>query len=260
VASGDYSGILSGENNLNEGFYSLIAGGKDNSITSANSYNVILGGDVNTISVGATNTLVYGRLNSINNGGTQVVFGFSNTGGADYSTILGGRDNVSSDRFNTILGSGGSSYTPSEIVKSGSNSPIQISEILVEGQTVGSGSITLQTLARATYPDIGGSVQDIYLPNNTFFSGVVDLVGVMSTGDVVKRRNSISIRNVSGVITIVEDNTVAAYTYTDAGFGTVTLLMATGAAGYFRVLVNQTETNTVNWSASVRGTRVDIPA
>lgn len=101
VASGQYSIILGGANNTAAAGQSVVAGGFSNTVASLFANSAIMGGSGNSISGGSTSSayclILGGSGNSISptgaataTTGAMILGGLNNTGGGDYSSILGG--------------------------------------------------------------------------------------------------------------------------------------------------------------------------
>jgi hypothetical protein len=112
VASGEYSFIGSGQNNINLAPVSVIVGGVNNyingSVGSTYQNKVIVGGDSNQISnVTTRNTFVGGGYGNNINGASEgglIVGGYQNTLSASQTVISGGQSNSVSSNFSTISG------------------------------------------------------------------------------------------------------------------------------------------------------------
>jgi hypothetical protein len=112
VASGEYSFIGSGQNNINLAPVSVIVGGVNNyingSVGSSYQNKVIVGGDSNQISnVSTRNTFVGGGYGNNINGASEgglIVGGYQNTLSASQTVISGGQGNSVSSNFSTISG------------------------------------------------------------------------------------------------------------------------------------------------------------
>lgn len=133
VASGDFSVILNGENNRNEGDYAVICCGQDNDILGSSDYSVILGGFLNTINnnstfcfigsgqgndVGTTSTstnsvILSGLNNEIKGGNYNVILGGESNviqQTSEYSSILNGMNNTVTGKYSTVFGRWGKDF------------------------------------------------------------------------------------------------------------------------------------------------------
>ena len=113
-ANGDYSGTLSGEDSVNDGPHSVIAGGSHNTI-STGSYDAILGGWANNINGTTGGNVVCGGLNNDINGTRRNFMGggYNNEISAqEYNTLVGGSTNEVSGTH-SFIGGGGSNLASS---------------------------------------------------------------------------------------------------------------------------------------------------
>ena len=113
-ANGDYSGTLSGEDCVNDGPHSVIAGGSHNTI-STGTFDAILGGWSCNINGTAGNNVVCGGYNNDINGTRRNFMGggYANEISAnDYNTLVGGSTNEISGTY-SFIGGGSSNLSSS---------------------------------------------------------------------------------------------------------------------------------------------------
>jgi hypothetical protein len=100
VASGNYSGILSGQNNYVDAIYACCMGGDENHISGQ--YSNIFGGQLNIIGSGGFCVIVGGYQNDVNGSLCTI-------GGGDSNTIIG-RETIGGGRENSITSGAPTSY------------------------------------------------------------------------------------------------------------------------------------------------------
>ncbi|MFN8360084.1 MAG: hypothetical protein U0264_09240 [Candidatus Kapaibacterium sp.] len=112
VASGSYSVIAGGSDNVTSGPYATVGGGHNNINTEQ--WATISGGHSNTIngSAAAYSTIAGGRSNQIIGDHAFIGGGESNsiTGTGDWAVVAGGKGNSNDGRFSSILGGGGLTF------------------------------------------------------------------------------------------------------------------------------------------------------
>lgn len=151
VASGGFSGVLSGGDNRASGDYSLVSGGFSSSSsgyasTVSGGAGNTASGDASTVGGGGANTASYDHA-TVSGGNNNTASGYSATvGGGDtngasgfYSTTSGGISNSASGVYSTISGgSGNDASGPQSAIAGGDSNEAQGSNSFVMG---GSGNV-----------------------------------------------------------------------------------------------------------------------
>jgi len=101
TATGQYSAILGGNDNLASGQYSLVGGGNSNGSTGQ--YSAVLGGNTNLAS-GQYSLVGGGQSNQATNSYSLVLGGQSNTASANAAIVVGGQSNTNSSNLGFIGG------------------------------------------------------------------------------------------------------------------------------------------------------------
>jgi hypothetical protein len=230
VASGNYSGILSGQNNTASGTRSIVVGGSSNTANGSNA--AVVGGQTNTASSTSSATM----------GGT------SNTASGFISTVIGGTQG-------TTRSIAGNFVTPA------SNSPIastagvqQLGTLLIGCETTDATATVLRSNTSAA-----GTTNQVILPNNSayYFRGEV-IAGVTGAGNtkgwyvegVIKRGGSAAATSLVGTPTVTSS-------YADAGASawTITATADTTNGGLAITVTGQAAT-TIRWVAQIRTTEM----
>jgi hypothetical protein len=121
MASANYSGVASGSFNTTIGNYSFIGGGHHNTASGLNA--TIVGGHCNTAS--SSNSFIGGgSCNTITSGlNSSIIGGICNTITGNYSTILGGIANSVSGNYSIVLGQYATCSQPNCLMFNSSNTP-----------------------------------------------------------------------------------------------------------------------------------------
>jgi hypothetical protein len=262
VASGDYSAIIGGYNNI------------------ANSTGGIAGGtnavasNGHSISLGATNTAGGGASIAMGsgNGATQqnsIALGSNNTSSGQYSFVVG-VNGIASAIFSTSIGnenlaSGGSSFAHGtysnafsiygrKCYASGRESTTgdaQASKFILRERTTGNTATTLTTDS-----DTAGTTNQVILSNNSAYrfkgtiigkkSGTTDIAAWDVDGLIVRGANAASTTLAVSNVTLIQ-NTPA--------WGTPTLTADTGNGG-LKIQVTGAATTNIQWTCTIDTTEV----
>lgn len=165
VASGDYSAILSGQENQNDGYASIIGSGLQNTIVETNlGYSAIFSGNNNVITVDYS-VIVNGLNNSITGSGTNnAILGGTNSNiSGGFSVIGGGSSHEVSGNYD-FTGGGEQNYTGGNyaVVVGGSNQNATEDCVFIGGGQ--------ENNALATYAVVCGGLSN-YSAGNCSFVG-----------------------------------------------------------------------------------------
>ena len=230
VASGNYSGILSGQNNTASGTRSIVAGGSGLTASSTNS--AVIGGQTNTAS--STSSAVIGGTN--------------NTASGFISTVIGGTQGTTRSIFGFFV-------TPA------SSSPVANSAGVQQLGTLLLGRQTTDATATVLTSDTSAAstTNQVILPNNSAytFQGtcIANVTGGGNTSGwkfegVIKRgANAASTALVAAVTPTVIAQDVGAVTW-------VLAITADTTNGGIAVTVTGQAATTIRWVAQIETTEV----
>lgn len=267
VASGTYSGVLSGRSNSAENTYSVtaggfsnvnstlggtIAGGRSNTVNAAadatigggnsntvsSNYSVVSGGQSNVASTNTHATVVGGSSNTAS-GAKSIAGGNGNTASGEASVSFGS-GNVASGRFSTTLGMSSRAYLYNQLTVGAVGSSF--------GFTVGSsqysflvasGQKALATAATASIT-LDGDEGNLIIPNgnNRAWHTVVDTIATVTTisgsatgvtvGDSFMQTDKLLFKRIGGTSSIVGKSTVE--TIYDTSMSTAAMLYTAGSS------------------------------
>jgi hypothetical protein len=245
VASGNYSGILSGQNNTASNTGAAVVGGNSNTASSVRA--AILGGDSNTA----------------NNSNAAVVGGAINTASGQNSVVIGGTTSTANTSNSAVLGGYGGSvrsvigYT----VFPASNAPINFSAgtsqtaLLVLGKQTTDATATTIT----SNSSVGATNNQVILPNNSAYTfqgtcvanvtGGGDSSGWKFEGVIKRGANAASTALVAAVTPLVIAQDVGAATW-------VLAITADTTNGGIAVTVTGAAATTIRWVVKIETTEV----
>jgi len=289
VASGNFSTIAGGQDNLASAQYATVSGGSGN--TASGQYATVAGGSGNTAS-GNFSTVMSGVSNAANqtsaavaggqfntaSGASSGVFaGSGSTASGARSAVVGGQSNAASGS-NAVVVSGDSNTANSttsavvggaygaarsiigNLVFAASNSPIttsagvqQLATLLLARQTTDATATILTSNTSAA-----GTTNQVILPNNSayFFQGQV-IAGVTGAGDTKGWTvEGVIKRGANAASTVLVGSTVMS-SYGDAGAVTwVVALTADTTNGGLAITVTGQAATTIRWVAQIRTTEM----
>lgn len=112
-----YSGLLIGSNNINQGLRNLISGTSNSILKSppnyVNSYDNIIVGSSNAISICMHYSAIFGQSNKISDASYSLIHGYNNTVSSGSYILVSGYSNTTSGNYNLIgcyLTGGGATY------------------------------------------------------------------------------------------------------------------------------------------------------
>jgi hypothetical protein len=261
VASGDYSGILSGANNTANASFAVVAGGDSNSASgnysstgggsgnqAITTYSVIAGGQSNTAGTNTRTTVGGGGFNTASGISSTITGGYVNTADAEGSHVSGGV-------YGSSRGIVGNAVFPACNVPIASAAGISQAALLILGvETTDATSTKLRSNVSAA-----GTTNQVILPNNSayFFTGEV-IAGKTGAGDtkgwtvegVIKRGANAASTALVGTATVTS-------LYADAGAATwaITATADTTNGGLAITVTGQAAT-TIRWVAQIRTTEM----
>lgn len=292
VASGNYSVVCGGQNNLASGIFSVICGGQDSVYgTGANAF---IGGGYDNRATAAYSATAAGASNQANSnysfvGGGQsnlaqtnthatVCGGSSNTASGQYSFVGGGLSNTASASYSSVLG--GSSNTANQersCVVGGANGttrstrgllvfPACVSPIAdVQGVTqsalllLGRQTTDATPTVLASNASIASTTNQVILPTNSAysFSGEV-IAGVTGGGNTARWTIDGAIkRGATAASTTMVGTPTVTMTHNDAGAAAwIVAVTADTTNGGISVTVTGAATTTIRWVAKITTTEM----
>jgi len=244
--------------------YSLIIGGRWHSIDSDASTSSIVGGQYNRIIGSTTTSMICGGSGNVitttdltTYGGSFIGGGVNNTiSNATVSNIIGSENTITSAHLSSVIGYHGDATTPGEVVFSNTSSAVQKSIFILEGESVASETVTLQTLGRTSGTAPGLVPSNIIIGNNTAFSGSIILTGTRTGPEFSNKKLSLGwVCDGSGNVTTklgTEDTN-----YQDNSQFDAALSFVTTTANQLIITIVSTATDCL-WTAIVEGIKMDI--
>jgi hypothetical protein len=290
VASGNYSGILSGQNNTASNTSSAVVGGASNTASGINSATVgginctansnqaaVLGGS-SCIAGASLAAVIGGSSNTASGNSSAVIGGGTNTASGSNSFVGGGSGNLANQSFSAVVG-GGTNQAIAQLSSvfggaNGSTRSIQgytvfpASDGPVDGQ-VGKQQLSTLLLGRQTTDatatrltsNTGGAAttNQVILPNNSAYYVKGSVIATVTGGGntkswdfiaTIKRGANAASTAIVGAVTL---NVQAA----DAGAATwVVAITADTTNGGLAVTVTGQASTTIRWVAKLESTEV----
>lgn len=220
VASGAYSGVLSGEDNKASGTGAFVGGGYSNYATdvyttiagggfnaASNDFGAVVGGYNNiasglysiagggqsNLASGAESFVGGGKLNTASATNSVASGGLSNTASGQYSTVSGGRQNTASSNYSSISGGQSNSATGLHTMIAGGQSNTASS---ANAAVLGGGSNT----ASGLYASVSGGSQNLASSTAATVVGGTSNTASSLYSAVVGGSNNLASGGLSGVI------------------------------------------------------------
>jgi hypothetical protein len=260
VASGNYSGILSGQNNTASGSSATVIGGSSNTASGLSA--AVVGGSSNT--AGGTFSGVFSGSSNSSSGSQSGVFsGSSNTASAQRSAAIGGSGNIA-NAAQSIVFSGNAGNARSIIgnfVYSASDAPISSAPGVQQTATLLLGRQTTDATATRLASDNGaaGTTNQVILPNNSAYYVKGSVIATVTGGGntkswdfiaTIKRGANAAATSIVGAVIL---NTIAQ----DAGAATwVVAVTADTTNGGLAVTVTGQAATTIRWVCKLESTEV----
>ena len=259
VASGSYSVICGGQNNLANNSYATVAGGNGNSAigdssavvgggsnTASSSYGFVGGGQSNTAQ-SYTHATVCGGSNNMASGQYAFVGGGQyNTANSQHSAIMGGRRGTT----RSIIG-----YH----VFPACNAPIFDSTGLTQSALLLLGRQTTNATPTVLASDgnVASTTNQVILPNNAAYSFTGEVIaGVVAGGNTARWTISGAIKRGGGTTAMVGTPTVT-MTHNDAGAAAwVVNVTADTTNGGIAVTVTGAASTTIRWVCKINTTEM----
>jgi hypothetical protein len=274
VASGNYSGILCGQNNRASGSFSAVVGGENN--IASGSSSATFGGNSNTAS--STNAAVIGGSNNTANASSAIVIGSDNgnasgihsfigggsaqSAAGSFAAVIGGAFNTASGDSSSVLGGrrGTTRSIAGNFVASASATPIQSLAGVQQTALLVLGRQTTDATATRLASDTSAAAttNQVILPNNSayFFQGQV-VAGVTGAGDTKGWTVEGVIKRGANAASTVLVGTTVMSSYGDAGAVTwVVAVTADTTNGGLAITVTGQAATTIRWVAQIRTTEM----
>ena len=215
--------------------YATVGGGIDN--TAQDDYATVGGGYNNTAS--ATYATVGGGQGNSASSRATVGGGYNNTASGGYSTVGGGFQALA-DRYGMFAHASG--YFSAQ-------GDAQAVEFVARNTTVGATSSVLF---------LDGSSTVFEVTDNSLLSGILTISGLETTGAKVGLyQRSVSIKNVSGVTTLVHSSTISTDHEDDATWAVT--ITADDASDSLNISCLGSAGDDVRWVAVFRGLQILMP-
>lgn len=259
VASGDYSVIGGGNNNLSNSTYSTVGGGNGNK--ASNSIATVGGGSSNTAS-GSLSTVAGGSGNTASGANSYVGGGAGNTASGDYSAVLGGQNGSADADLAIIIGGRNATARTCR----GAMARAATTFLVTAGDTQVRDFIFLADTTNNTPEPLttnnatAGSTNSIILPNNSVYvvRGYVS-ARQQSTGDIKAWSFEVAIkRNASAAATSIVGTPTITVIAADAGLGStnaagsIIALSADTTLGGLALTITGETSKSIKWAAKVR--------
>ncbi len=220
VASGAYSGVLSGEDNKASGTGAFVGGGYSNYATdvyttiagggfnaASNDFGAVVGGYNNiasglysiagggqsNLASGAESFVGGGKLNTASATNSVASGGLSNTASGQYATVSGGRQNTAASNYSSISGGQSNSATGLHTMVAGGQSNTASS---ANAAVLGGGSNT----ASGLYASVSGGSQNLASSTAATVVGGTSNTASSLYSAVVGGSNNLASGGLSGVI------------------------------------------------------------
>jgi hypothetical protein len=171
---------------------------------------------------------------------------------------LYGFANSAQSHHSVLLGIGGISNTNGEIVLSNSYDSVKNSIFILTASTVANSVQTLlKTLSRSNQFGVIAMGESIQMPNNTMFSGTMDLTGVTSTGLVNIRKFVISfVCGGTGTITSKQFTELLDFRYNADNISTPVEFLTPTESNVYNIRITPSVPS--KWTCIVEGIVTDI--
>lgn len=273
VASGAYSGVLSGEDNKASGTGAVVSGGYSNYAT--DTYTTIAGGGFNSASndfsavVGGYNNVASGtysiasggQSNLASNNYSSITGGQSNSATGLHTVIAGGSNNLASGNSSAVIAGqyGTTRGIVGYLVTPASQSPIEAKAgvqqagcLIVGCQTTNATATKLRSDSNAA-----GAANQLILQNNSAVMFFFDLVGWDQTDYItINCINGLIVRGANAASTVLKS---PGYHNYEKSAGATTWLMAVSADttnGGLIITVTGQASKTIRWVAKIFTTEV----
>lgn len=245
VASGPYSVICGGYDNVAPNSRSIVVGGFQNNASGEASF--IGGGGIN--SAGYLATIAGGYVNAASNQFTVIGGGFYNIASGQYSTIAGGSENTSSGSYSVASGNSAKSELYGKFAHAAGSfaarGDAQLIRLVARIKT---------TNNTATEMRLDGSTTRLAIASGTSIHATIKIIGIKSDGtSVATYIRQAAIKNVAGTTSLVGDIITIG---NDTAAGTSVSITADDTNDALKIDVTGITSETWRWVATVEGVEV----